>query len=94
VLANADGSLSVAARSHIAVNVPSLVPVGSGLLITAAVFILIAFLLIYVGASGLGRHHGGPPAPPVSPVNPMAPPPAVEPPSDSPTTTAPTAGTA
>jgi hypothetical protein len=91
VLANADGSLSVAARSHVGVNVPSLVPVGSGLLVTAGVLIVIAFLLMYVGASGLGRHHGGPSVPPITPVNPTGPPPAVEP-SDSPATTAP-AGT-
>jgi Domain of unknown function (DUF4389) len=89
VLANADGSLSVAARSHVGVNVPSLVPVGSGLLVTAGLLILVAFVLIYVGASGLGRHHGGPPTPPTAPANPTGPPPAVEPPKDSPATTAP-----
>ena len=71
---------------------PSLVPLGSGLLVTAGLFILIAFVLIYVGASGLGRHHGGPPTPPNAPTNPTGPPPAVEPPKDSPVTTAP-AGT-
>ena len=89
VLANADGSPSVAASSHIAVKVPSLVPVGSGLLVAAGVAILIAFLLIYVGATGLGRHHGGQSAPPIAPADPTAPPPAVEPASGSPATTAP-----
>jgi hypothetical protein len=92
VLANADGSLSVAARSHVGVKVPSLVPVGGSLLVTAGLFVLIAFVLIYVGASGLGRHHGGPPTPPTAPINPTGPPPAVEPPSDSPVTTAPPSG--
>jgi hypothetical protein len=88
VLANADGSLSVAARSHVGVKVPSLVPVGSGLLVTAGLFVLIAFVLIYLGASGLGRHQSGPAAP-TAPVDPTGPPPAVEPPTDKPTTTAP-----
>ena len=46
VLANADGSLSVAARSQVGVKVPSLVPIGSGLLIIAGLFVLIAFLLL------------------------------------------------
>jgi hypothetical protein len=90
VLANADGSPSVAASSHIGVNVPSLVPVGSGLLVAAGLAILIAFLLIYVGASGLGRHHGGTSTPPIAPAGPTGPPPAVEPPSDSVATAAPT----
>ena len=89
VLANADGSPSVAASSRIAVKVPSLVPVGSGLLVAAGVAILIAFLLIYVGAAGLGRHHGGQSAPPTAPADPTGPPPAVEPASGSPATTAP-----
>jgi hypothetical protein len=87
VLANADGSLSVAAQTHIGVKVPPLVPVGSGLLVTAGVLILIAFVLIYVGASGLGRHHGGPPAAPVGPTYPAEPPPAVAPPTEAPTAT-------
>ncbi len=94
VLANADGSLSVAARSQIAAKVPPLVPVGTGLLVTAGVFILIAFVLIYVGASGLGRHHGGPPAPPTDPNYPMGPPPAVAPPTEAPAPTAPGVGRA
>jgi hypothetical protein len=87
VLANADGSLSVAARSHIGINVPPLVPLGSGLLVTAGVFVLIAFVLIYVGASGLGRHHGGPPAPPTGPAYPLGPPPAEAPPAEAPAST-------
>jgi hypothetical protein len=87
VLANADGSVSVAAQSHVGVKVPPLVPLGTGLLVTAGLFILIAFVLIYVGASGLGRHHGGPPAPPTGPANPLGPPPAVEPATEAPTPT-------
>jgi hypothetical protein len=63
VLANADGSLSVAAGTRLGVNVPALVPLGSGLLVTAGLFILIGVALIYGGASGLGRHHSGSPAP-------------------------------
>jgi uncharacterized protein DUF4389 len=86
VLANADGSLSVAARSHIGVKVPPLVPLGSGLLVTAGVFILGAFALIIVGASGLGRRRGGPPAPPTGPAEPIGPPPAAAPPTGPPAT--------
>jgi len=74
VLANADGSLSVSATSRIGAKVPALVPVGGGLLATAGVLILIAFALIYLGASGLGRHHGGPPVPPAGPTYPTMPP--------------------
>lgn len=89
VLANADGSPSVATRSHIGIKVPPLVPLGSGLLVTAGLVVLVAFVLIYIGASGLGRHHGGPPAPPVGPAEPIGPPPAVEAPTAAPATTAP-----
>jgi hypothetical protein len=84
VLANADGSLSVAARSHVGVKVPPLVPLGSGLLIAAGVLVLIAFVLIYIGASGLGRHHGGPPAVPSGPTYPAGSPPAAGPPDTAP----------
>jgi hypothetical protein len=90
VLANADGSLSVAARSHVGVKVPPLVPLGSGLLIAAGVLILVAIVLIYVGASGLGRHHGGTPAAPTGPTYPVGSPPAAGPP-DTPATPSPVA---
>ena len=65
---------------------PPLVPLGSGLLVTAGLFVLIAFVLIYVGASGLGRHYGGPPASPTGPAYPLGPPPAVAPPTVEPST--------
>ncbi|MEV0133211.1 DUF4389 domain-containing protein [Dactylosporangium sp. NPDC050688] len=73
VLANADGSSSVAARTRLGVNVPALVPLGTSLLVTAGLFVLVGFVLVYGGASGLGRHHGGPPSPTVGPVPPAGP---------------------
>jgi hypothetical protein len=59
VLANADGSQAVAARTHVGIKVPGLVPLGSGLLIAAGVLLVLSVGLIYVGASGLGHRVGG-----------------------------------
>jgi hypothetical protein len=74
VLANADGSTGVDSRARVGIRVPGLVPVGTVLLVLAVVFVLAALALIYLGASGLGRSHGGPPPPPPPPAGPSYPP--------------------
>ncbi len=94
VLANADGSPSVTAGVRLGIDVPALVPLGSGLLVTAGLLILVGFVLVYGGASGLGRHHGGPPAPVTGPASPVGPSgtTASDPPIAAPAATSPGAG--
>jgi hypothetical protein len=62
VLANADGTRGVTGNVSAATKVPGLGPLGIGLLAGGAAVLLAAFVLIYVGASGLGRRHPVPPA--------------------------------
>jgi hypothetical protein len=71
VLSNADGTRGVTGDVRAATKVPGLAPLGIGLLTGGAAVLLAAFILIYVGASGLGRRHPVPPGPPAGP--PVAP---------------------
>ena len=69
VLANADGTPAVAATITVATQVPNLTPLGVGLLGGATTLGLLAFWLIYFGATRIGRRHhqptplSGPPTP-------------------------------
>jgi hypothetical protein len=88
VLANSDGSPAVSAGVRVATRIPSLAPLGIGLIAGGALLAVAAFVLIYVGAAGLGRRHASPP--PTRPVPPtMGPyqppgPPAAGPPAAGP----------
>jgi hypothetical protein len=62
VLANA-ATAGVAATATVAIRVPSLAPIGWGVVGGGAALAVLAFALIYIGASGLGRRHGPPPPP-------------------------------
>ncbi len=63
VLANAAGTAGVTGTATVAIRVPSLAPVGWGLVGGGAALAIMAFVLIHLGASGLGRRHGPPPPP-------------------------------
>ncbi len=64
VLANADGSPGVTATARVAARVPNLAPAGWGLTGGAAALAILAIVLIYLGAVGLGRRHRAvPPGP-------------------------------
>lgn len=67
VLANADGTPAVAGTITVATQVPNLTPLGAGLLGGAATLGLLAFWLIYFGATRIGRRHHQPTPPPVPP---------------------------
>jgi uncharacterized protein DUF4389 len=69
VLANADGTPAVAATMTVATQVPNLTPLGAGLLGGATTLGLLAFWLIYVGATRIGRRHHRP-TPPSGPPTP------------------------
>jgi hypothetical protein len=57
VLTRADGSVDVNADAAAAIRVPSLTPLGIGLLAGGGVLVLGGVALIYVGAAGLGGRH-------------------------------------
>ncbi|GIJ71712.1 DUF4389 domain-containing protein [Virgisporangium ochraceum] len=74
VLTNADGTTGVTAGATVGAKVPALRPLGNGLIGGGVVAILVALLLIYVGAVGLAGGPGGgrrpvPPAPGPAPEN-------------------------
>ncbi|GAA0807949.1 DUF4389 domain-containing protein [Spirilliplanes yamanashiensis] len=64
VLANVDGSPGVTATTRVAMRVPDLAPLGWGLAGGATALAVLAFVLIYLGATGLGRRHTPAPPPP------------------------------
>ncbi len=78
VLANADGSPGITATTRVAMRVPSPAPLGWGLAGGAAGLAVVAFVLVYLGAAGLGRRYTSRPAPP-APYPPV--PPEVRPPA-------------
>jgi hypothetical protein len=75
VLANADGARGITAGVRAATKVPGLTPLGWGLLGGGVAIVVVAFLLIYLGAAGLGRRHA-PPSPVTGPSGPPPAPPA------------------
>jgi hypothetical protein len=89
VLANADGAHAVNADVRAATKVPDLTPLGWGLLGGGIAIAIVAFLLIYLGATGLGRRHA-PPSPVTGPSGPPPAPPA--PPERTPVGSAPGTG--
>ena len=60
VLANSDGTAGIDARVRAATRIPGLAAVGWGLLGGATAAMLLAVVLVVVGASGLGRRLLGP----------------------------------
>jgi Domain of unknown function (DUF4389) len=89
MLANADGARGVTATVRAATKVPDLTPLGWGLLGGGVAIAVVAFLLIYLGATGLGRRH----APPSPVTGPSGPPPAPSaPPERTPVGSAPGTG--
>jgi hypothetical protein len=68
VLANADGTRGVTGNVSAATKVPGLGALGIGLLAGGAAVLVAAFLLIYLGAVGLGRRHAVPPSPTPAPL--------------------------
>jgi hypothetical protein len=62
VLANADGTRGVTGNVSSATKIAGRGPLRIGLLAGGAAVLVAAFVLIYVGASGLGRRHPVPPA--------------------------------
>jgi hypothetical protein len=88
VLANADGSVDVAARVRSSVQIPDLSALGGGMLGTGIVLALLGIGLIVLGGVALGRRHSGPPTtadPPVEPPR-TGPPPQYMPPPPAVTT--------
>ncbi len=83
VLANADGSVGVAARVRGSTRIPDLSPLGGGLLTAGIVLAVLAIGLIVLGGVALGRRHSGPSSsakPPVEPPHEGPPPPQYLPP--------------
>jgi hypothetical protein len=74
VVANADGSVGVAADVRASAQIPDLSGLGAGLLAAGVVLALLALGLIIGGGVGLGRRHSGGQAP--APGPPQDPPPA------------------
>jgi len=64
VLARPDGAPGVSARVDLGANIPDVTGLGAGLLIAGGVLFLGGGALIVLGAAGLGRRSGTPPASP------------------------------
>jgi hypothetical protein len=74
VLTNASGRTEVTADVRVGADLPSLAPVGWGMTGAGLALVLLAVLLIYTGAAGLGNRPAppGPPTPPMFPIPPPA----------------------
>ncbi|MGX6607377.1 hypothetical protein ACWKSP_35415 [Micromonosporaceae bacterium Da 78-11] len=57
VLANTDGTPAVSAAVDVASQVPNLTPLGVGLLGGTSALLLQGYLLVYLGATRIGRRH-------------------------------------
>jgi hypothetical protein len=67
VVANADGSQGVVADMRAATKLPGFRPLAGGLIAAGITLLLGAFVLIYLGGTGLGRRHGVPHTAPTGP---------------------------
>lgn len=70
VLANADGSVDIAARVRGSAQIPDLSALGGGVLVFGVILALLGIALIVLGGVALGRRHGGPPPVPEPPADP------------------------